>query len=153
GTPDSSVEGTAITLGSTASDPGTNDTFTYAWTVTKNGDVYSSGSDSTISFTPGDNGTYLATLVVTDNDGDSATDSQTINVSNIAPTASISGAPGSSPEGTTILLTGSGGDAGSVDVLSYSWTVTKNGSNYASGSGSDFQFTPDDNGSYVVTLT
>jgi Ca2+-binding RTX toxin-like protein len=33
------------------------------------------------------------------------------------------------------------------------WSVTKNGAAFASGSGTNFGFTPDDNGTYVVTLS
>src|SRR5437879_10548144 len=38
-------------------------------------------------------------------------------------------------------------------TVSYSWAVTKNGAPYASGSDSWLGFTPDDNGTYVVTFT
>ena len=43
----------------------------------------------------------------------------------------------------------SGGAAGSD---SYAWTVTKNGAAFASGNESAFAFTPDDNGTYQVSL-
>ena len=39
GAPTTSPEGTAISVGVNPNDPGTNDTFTYAWTVTKNGEL------------------------------------------------------------------------------------------------------------------
>jgi ELWxxDGT repeat protein len=38
-------------------------------------------------------------------------------------------------------------------VLTPSWTVTKNGAPFASGSGPAFSFTPDDEGVYTATLT
>ncbi|VTR94201.1 cadherin-related protein : Uncharacterized protein OS=Cylindrospermopsis raciborskii CS-505 GN=CRC_01020 PE=3 SV=1: MAM: Lectin_C: Lectin_C: PKD [Gemmata massiliana] len=72
GAPANSPEGTAITLGSTVSDPGSGDTFTYAWSVTKNGVPYATGTPtngSTFTFTPNDNGTYVVSLIVTDDDG------------------------------------------------------------------------------------
>src|SRR5262249_7907057 len=62
GAPASSPEGTAITLGSTLTDPGTADRaagFAYAWSVTKNGENYASGNSASFGFTPDDNGTYV----------------------------------------------------------------------------------------------
>ena len=72
-----------------------------------------------------------------------------------APAASgpvISGAPTSSPEGTAISLTGSmSGTAAPTNA--YTWTVTKDGAKWGNGAtGSTFTFTPDDEGTFVVTL-
>src|SRR5207244_3185346 len=81
---------------------------------------------------------------------------QTVAVANVAPTPAIAGAPASSPEGTAISLTGSATDPSSADTaagLRYAWVVTKNGATFASGTGSGFSFTPDDNGTYAVALT
>src|SRR3954471_6700276 len=69
----------------------------------------------------------------------------------IVPTATISGAPSSSPEGKLIWLTGSATEWGTTS-FSYNWTVTKNNTAFAFGAGANFAFTPDDNGNYVVTL-
>ena len=63
----------------------------------------------------------------------------------------IGGAPASSDEGTPISLTSTVVDPG-AETLAYDWQVTKDGSPYASGSGSTFNFTPDDEGTYAVTL-
>src|SRR5262249_20309335 len=69
--------------------------------------------------------------------------------------ATIIGAPASSPEGTAISLTSSFVDpnAGSHSFL---WSVTKNGQVFNPGTPvnqTTFTFTPDDNGTYVVTFT
>ena len=40
-----------------------------------------------------------------------------------------------------------------AETFSYDWQVTKDGSAYASGSGTTLDFTPDDEGTYEVTLT
>jgi len=121
--------------------------------VTKNGNPYASGSASSFSFTPNDNGTYVVSLTVTDDDNGSGNDSKSINVTNVAPSAAIIGAPASSPEGTLISLTSSVTDPGSADTFTYAWSVTKNGNPYASASTQNFSFTPNDNGTYVVSLT
>jgi hypothetical protein len=84
-----SPAGTAITLGSTVTDPSPLDTnagFTYAWSVTKNGVAYSSGTAAGFSFTPDASGTYVVTLTATDKDGGvSQPASATITVDNVAP--------------------------------------------------------------------
>jgi YVTN family beta-propeller protein len=72
GAPASSPEGTAITLTSTVTDPGAADQaagFTYAWSVTKDGAAYAVGNQASLTFTPNDNATYVASLIVTDQDG------------------------------------------------------------------------------------
>jgi hypothetical protein len=160
--PGHSPEGTAISLGSAVTDPSSADTaagFTYAWSVTKNGVAYASGSAADFSFTPDDDGTYVVSLAATDKDGGASPVVQTtIAVDNVAPTAAITGAPasGHSPEGTAIGLGGTVTDPSSVDTaagFTYAWSVTKDGTAYASGTAASFSFTPDDNGTYVVSLT
>src|SRR5262249_53216029 len=101
-----------------------------------------------------------ATLTATDKDGGrSAPVSTTIIADNVAPTVSITGAPatGHSPEGTSITLGTSTTDPSPVDTaagLTDAWAVTKNGAAYASGGpSSSIAFTPDDNATYVVTVT
>lgn len=156
GAPASSPEGTAISVTGSATDPSSVDTaagFAYAWSVTKDGVAFASGSGSNLSFTPDDNGSYVVTLTVTDKDGGSGSDSRTITVTNVNPAASIDGAPASSPEGTAIILGSSVTDAGAADTHTYAWSVTKDGDPFASGADSSFTFTPDDNATYVVTLT
>jgi methionine-rich copper-binding protein CopC len=158
GAPPSSPEGTAITVAASVSDPAPADTFTYAWSVTKDGGAYASGTASTFSFAPDDNGTYVVDLTVTDDDGGSGVAlGKTITVTNVDPTAAITGAPVSGPEGTAISLGSSITDPSSVDTaagFTKLWSVTKNGSPFGStGTGATFSFTPDDNGTYVVSLS
>ena len=84
GAPATSAEGTVIVLSSTVADPGTADTFTYAWSVTKNGAAYVSTTTPGLSFTPNDNGTYVVSLTVTDDDGGVGTDFKSVTVTNVA---------------------------------------------------------------------
>ena len=81
---------------------------------------------------------------------------KTINVTSVAPIAAITGAPASVPEGTPVwlgsLVTGDG-PADTLAGFTYAWTVKKNGVVFTQGVGTGLTFTPDDNGTYVVTLT
>src|SRR5207253_98500 len=128
--PTDSGEGTGITLGSSVSDPSPVDTFAYAWKVTKNGASFATGADATFAFTPDDDGTYVATLVVTDDDGGIGSDVRTITVHNVSPTATINGASTDSDEGTGISLGSSVSDPSPVDTFTYAWKVTKNGASF-----------------------
>jgi hypothetical protein len=49
GIPTGSPAGTQVSLGVDENDPGIDDTFTYAWSVTRNGEPVASGTDSTLS--------------------------------------------------------------------------------------------------------
>src|SRR5215217_420254 len=156
GVPPSPTEGTQVSLGSTVTDPSSVDTtagFTKSWSVTKNGNAYASGSGASFSFTPDDNGTYAVHFSATDKDNGEGTDDKTLNVANVNPTATITGVPPSPTEGTQVSLGSTVTDPSSVDTtagFTKSWSVTKNGNAYASGSGASFSFTPDDNGTYAV---
>ena len=89
GAPATSNEGVAISLTSATGDPGTLDTFTYAWSVTKNGNSFGTGGPAaTFSFTPDDNGTFVVSLKVTDDDTSMGTTSKTITVINVPPAVS-----------------------------------------------------------------
>ena len=80
GAPASSPEGTTLSLTATVGDSGTADTFTYAWSVTKNGGAYASATTPGFSFTPNDNGSYVVALTVTDDDGGLGADVKSIAV-------------------------------------------------------------------------
>lgn len=153
GAPETAAEGTAIAMTSDVADPGTADTHTVAWSVTKDGNAFATGSDGSFSFTPDDNGSYVVSLTVTDDDGGVGTATATVAVTNVAPSAAVGNAPASSPEGAAVVVTAEVEDPGTADTHTIAWSVTKNGDAYASGSGASFTFTPDDNGTYVVTLT
>jgi hypothetical protein len=74
----------------------------------------------------------------------------------IRPSVTILGAPPSDPEGATINLSSQVTENGQILPpwsCIYAWSVTKNGNPYASGNQPNFSFTPDDTGTYVVSLT
>jgi PKD repeat protein len=98
------------------------------------------------------------TVTITANDGNGLTSTATfsLEVFAVAPTAQILSDPINIPEGTPVPFTGAGSSPSAVDNsagISLDWAVTKNGAGYAHGTGSSFTFTPDDEGTYVVTLT
>ncbi|TVP98792.1 MAG: hypothetical protein EA381_11745 [Planctomycetaceae bacterium] len=157
------LEGTAIQVSGTATDPGfavPNDGVTLAWSVFKNGGqtAFATGAGSDWSFTPNDNGSYRIVLTATDKDGASTSVEQTITVANVAPTPSIVSISSVRFEGTAIQVSGTATDPGFAvpnDGVTLAWTVFKNGGQtaFATGTGSDWSFTPDDNDSYRIVLT
>src|SRR5206468_4508188 len=99
-----------------------------------------------------DNGTYTATIEVTDSGG-TGSDSLVLTVANVAPTANA-GPDLTCNEGSTAVFHGSASDPGTADSLTYTWVVRDAMNNpVASGAGANFSFTPTDNGLYTATLT
>jgi hypothetical protein len=76
-------------------------------------------------------------------------------VDNLPPTPTIVG-PNNGVEGSILRFTGSATDPSPSDVdagFTFAWWVTRDGVRYASGTGPDLSFVPDDNGTYIVELT
>ena len=100
--------------------------------------------------------THDVSLEVTDMAGNVAIAYTQIHVLNVDPTPSITEISEPRLEGTEIVVTGSAIDpAGPYDILTYNWTVEKDGVAFANASGVDlteFHFTPDDNADYRVVL-
>jgi hypothetical protein len=102
-----------------------------------------------------DSGVRTVTVAVTDRAGARTTDTAIVSVTNVAPTTNITGAPASVAEGAVVTLGNATTDASSVDQAAgfqFAWSVNKDGAAYTTGAGAGFQFTPNDNGTYVVTL-
>lgn len=149
-------EGTAINVSANITGPGSGGPYTYAWTVTKQGSgtPYATGTNSSFSFTPNDNGTYNLSLTVTDSTTQTGTAQQAITITNAVPTATIAGSPGFATVGTPVSLTSSVTDPGALDAtFTYSWTVMNGSTQVASGNSSAFNFTPTQAGTYDVTLS
>ncbi|MCB0192985.1 MAG: PKD domain-containing protein [Anaerolineae bacterium] len=146
GGPYSGDEGSTINFdGSGSSDPGANDTLTYAWNF---GDGVT-GSGQTPSHTYDDNGTFTVELTVTDKDGASTSQSTTVTIANLPPSANAGG-PYSGDEGSTINFdAGGSSDPGVNDTLTYDWDFGDG----TTDSGATVAHTYDDDGNYTVTLT
>lgn len=155
-------EGGTLTLAGSGSDAD-NDPLTYDWDLNNAGTfTFASGNAPALDWATlnakgindGPYGPVTLTLRVSDG-AVATTSSTTLAVNNVAPTVAINGAPTNSPEGTQINLTSTVSDpAGAQDPLTYTWSVTKGGVAYGTnGNGTSYSFTPDDNQTYVVTLT
>ncbi|MCB0211353.1 MAG: PKD domain-containing protein [Anaerolineae bacterium] len=138
-------EGQSITFNGSGNDPGTNDTLTYTWDF---GDG-TTGSGTTSSHTYNDNGTFTVKLTVTDNSGASGSQSKSVTIANVPPSANAGG-PYSGNEGSTINFNGGGSsDPGTSDTLTYAWDFGDG----ATGSGVSVSHMYADNSNYTVILT
>jgi PKD domain len=117
--------------------------------------------------TPADEGGPVQTVTITANDGHNpaVTRTFTVTVYAVNPTVTITPAGTASPtlaaasainEGTALNFNGAAHSPATDDNstgFNYAWSVTKDGAAYpASSASSSFSFTPNDEGSYVVTL-
>jgi hypothetical protein len=150
-------EGTAHSNSGTFSDPDGNVVALSAssGSITKSGTSSGTWSWSAAATDEGASANQTITVTADDGNGGTSSTSFPVTVAGVAPIASIS-APGSTaPEGTAFHLTGSAVSPSAADNnfgFIYGWSVTKNGVAYRSGSGAHWQFTPDDEGSFVVTM-
>jgi len=144
--PSGGDEGDLLTFSATATDAGTADTLTFLWDF---GDG-TTASTPTASHTYTDNGSFTATLTVTDDDGASAqTTPATIPILNAVPVVAA-GAPPTGNEGDPLSFSGSFSDAGSADTHTFLW-------DFGDGTTDSTTLTPTHTytsfGSYTVTLT
>jgi len=145
-------EGSSVTLIATGNDPD-GDALAYAWDLDNDG-TYETEGDSPAFSAASLDGPDTRTVAVQVSDGElTMTDQATIEVRNVAPGVTISGAPDTTVEGTPVALTGSVNDPGSSDTFTYGWSATNDGIATASGDGESFSFTPDDAGHHIVILT
>jgi hypothetical protein len=148
-------EGTAPVNTGAYSDP---DGDTVAFSASTGTVTHTGTSSGTWSWTQGPSDEAPAqavTISASDGQGHVTTASFSVTVTTVAPTAQITSDPIEGPEGSAVPFTGAGSSPAAADnsTLVYKWTVTKNGSSYASGAGTSFSFTPDDEGTFVVTFT
>ena len=163
GGPYSVAEGGSVALDASASvnpQDADNSTLIYEWDLDYDGntfDVDATGMSPNFSASTIDGPkTRVIGLQATDEDGLSHIATTTVEVTNVGPTATITGSLTSSPEAVGIVLGGSATDPAPADTaagFAYSWDVTKDGAAYTSGTSATFGFTPNDDGSYQVSLT
>jgi PKD repeat protein len=111
-----SLEGASVSFGALASDPGVLDTLTYVWDF---GDS-SSATGPNVSHVYRDNGLFTVTLTVSDPAPASTIVVTSIQVFNVAPTASANYS-GSAVEGGLVNFSATVTDPGVFDTFSYLW--------------------------------
>ena len=118
-----------------------------------NGTLTGSGASQTYTPAPDFFGTDSFTFRVSDGSLNSQTATVTINVLpvNDAPVVTIA-APAASTEGAEVTASATVTDVDSSS-FSYVWTATKDGSPFATATSTSFSFTPDDNGTYALSLS
>jgi hypothetical protein len=136
------------------------DVITYMWTLTQKPTgstaTLSSASSSNPTFVADMNGTYFATLVVTDIWGAMSTsDSVTISFSNVKPVADAGGNQ-AVPLGQVVHLDGIGSSDANGDALNYAWSIVSapTGSTAAlvGATTRTSSFTADAAGTFVISL-
>jgi hypothetical protein len=114
--PATGAEGSAVSASASASDVDA-DAVTIAWSVTKNGSPFASGTGASIAFTPNDDGSYVISATATDSSNATGSNAATVAVSNVAPVISATTGP-SAPiavNGAATIVVGYT-DAGSADT-------------------------------------
>ena len=148
-------EGSAASNSGTYSDP---DGDNVSLTASAGGLTKTGAARGTWTWTaPGSDEAPAQTVTVTASDGKGgiASTSFTYTVVPVPPTVTITGAPVSGPEGTAIALTGKATSPSAADNaadFTLTWTAMRNGLPYATGAGTSLSITPDDEGTFAVTL-
>ena len=152
--------GTPVTLTNAPGAINLSGQLTYTWTLAAPGGGTTQVSDHTgfFTFTPALAGAYQVSLVVNDNQGNTATANPVTVTAIPAPVpVTITGADGDSAPGSTIFLGNQTTSLAGVGIATYHWSVTQNGLSYTLPTGTitnaaNFQFTPATGGLYAVTL-
>ncbi len=159
------TSGSEVTFGVSdvaVSDPGLDDTLTYAWTITTDNGlavVSDPADEASMSFLPQHAGTYQVTLAVTDSAGE--TGSSTIDVV-VHPVAAIVAPMGMISKGDIVTFDTTGSTEiavidDSIVRREYLWTAVPvdagNTQRFNSSNGATFEIVPETPGEYVVSLT
>jgi PKD repeat protein len=136
-------EGSAVTFAGWVT--GGASPLTYSWNF---GDGHTTTGSLTPSHTYTSDGTYTATLTVTDGQGRSSQSSTTVTVNNVAPAVNAGG-PYSGTPGTALAFSGTATVPDAKDSLTYSWNFGDN----TTATGRQVSHTYANAGTYTVTLT
>ncbi|MBT7021970.1 MAG: tandem-95 repeat protein, partial [Candidatus Marinimicrobia bacterium] len=144
--PASGNEGQSLNFIGAGSDAGLDDILSFNWDF---GDGNSAqGNSVTHTYIDENTGTYTVTLLITDGEGGSGSQSGTISVSNIDPVINqlIYTSPGS--ESSVIEFNANISDAGVSDIITYNWNFGDNTSvqSYTTG---NYVVALDGNGDYL----
>ncbi|MFC4449324.1 PKD domain-containing protein [Halorussus aquaticus] len=131
---------------SSSTDDGTIDE--YEWDL--DGDGYYEHYGATVTRTFDSAGEYVVTLRVTDDDGNTAETTQTVSVTNDAPTAAFDYSPSDPVPDESITFDAASSSDADGTIEEYEWDF--DGDGYYEYYGSQNSFTYDTAGSYTVTL-
>jgi len=149
GGPYAGNEGSDVTLDGTASSDPDGTITSYAWDLDNDGQ-YDDAIGSTATFNSTVDGTFIVGLRVTDNAGGVDTDTASVTVANVAPTA-VAGGPYSGNEGSNITLSASGSTDPGNDIANYDWDFDLDGQ-YDDASGVTVAFNSTTDGVVTVGL-
>lgn len=153
GGPYTVAEGSTVMLSGSGADPN-GDALTFAWDLDGDGSFELDGNSAIFSAANLDGpGSVNAMLRVCDSAGACTADLASIQITNVAPSLTVSGLPVTATEGSVVNLSGSVSDPGTADTHSWSWSLLWNGGAMASGFGPTFSFTVPEDGTYAVTVT
>jgi protocatechuate 3,4-dioxygenase beta subunit len=148
GEPYTADEGGSVLLDGSASTDPENALVAWDWDLDNNGSFETSGVTATFDAVA--DGVFTVGLRVTDDAGLTDTDTTTVTVANVAPTADAGG-PYSGDEGSAIGLGGSLSSDPGDDIVSYQWDIWNDGSFELTGVTPTF--TPTDEGSVPILLS
>jgi PKD repeat protein len=117
-------EGSSLTLHGSGNNTSGDAITAYAWDLDNNGSFETSGQN--VAFNTDLPGSYTVNLRVTDDDGQTATSSATVTISDVAPTANAGGNQ-SGITGQTLNFNGSGTTAPGDAITSYQWDFNYDG--------------------------
>lgn len=164
GTDITAALGSKVSLNGTLSKDPEGANLVYAWAFkSRPADsqaIIQNNSSASAEFTPDKAGTYVITLMVTDDRSQSATDevSVIVNLPGKAPVA-VAGADVTTTYGNKIVLDGSGSNDADGDKLTYKWSFKTRPSGSSANlpitndSQAKAEFDPDATGKYVVVLS
>jgi uncharacterized delta-60 repeat protein len=107
--PSSGVVDFAQSYTSQVTDPGSAEGHTHAWTVTRGGNLYASGSSANFSFTPDTAGSYVVSVTVTDKDSGSG-------VSNVITNTIANSGVVDDGDGDPVLQVGGSGGSNNIRI-------------------------------------
>jgi len=150
GGPYTGNEGSDIPLdGSGSTDPADNIVL-YEWDLDNDGTFEVTGV--TVTFNSTADGVFTVVLRVTDADGAASTDTATVTVQNVIPTADAGG-PYSGAEGSSITLTAAGSFDPGNDIVLYEWDLDYDGSTFTvDATGVTATFNAVDDGIFTVAV-
>jgi len=151
GLPAAVAQGQSV-LGRAVATDAAGDPLTYAWVATRDGQVVAAGEGDTFAFSTFVVGDYVLTVTVADPYGGTAQASQALAVTDALPSVTILPVPAQVDAASPLALVAQGSDPNPSAVLTYAWTVRRNGLVVAVGDQPTLSFTPGLPGAYEATV-